>query len=65
MFSMSKITPPIVAPDGSIDAYCMPKVVQPVLIAVVGNMSVIVDRDDVQSECPLVLFCVHLCFPSL
>lgn len=33
MFSMPKIISPIVAPDGSIDAYCMPKVVQSVLIA--------------------------------
>ena len=39
---------PFVAPDGSIDAYRMPKVVQRVLIAVVGNK--IVDRGDVQPE---------------
>ena len=52
MFSMPKIMSPIVAPDGSIDTHCTPKVVQRVLIAIVGNMSVIVDRDDVQPERP-------------
>ena len=45
MFSMPKFISPIVAPDGAIDASCTPKVVQRVLIAVVGNVPVIVAWD--------------------
>ena len=65
MFSMPKIIFPIVAPDGSIDTHCTPKVVQRVLIAVVGNMSVIVDRDDVSRSGPLFGFALMADFAAL
>ena len=59
MFSMPKIMSPLVVPDGPIDASCMLKVVQRVLIAVVGDKPVIVDRGDVQPERPF------FCFPFM
>lgn len=45
MYSMPNIWSPIVGPDGFIDAYGVPTVVQSVLIAVVGDMPVIAAWD--------------------
>ena len=59
MYSMPNIWSPIVGPDGFIDAYGVPTVVQRVLIAVVGDMPVIVDRGDVQPERLPSRLCAH------